>query len=57
MIRVNVQTSEGSLDANTAVFQELLDGIEIDSGGTATDDDDPLGPDDEETPESDDEGA
>ena len=45
MIRTTIQTTEDSLAANVDVFQELLDGIEIDGGRSAGD---------EETPESDD---
>ena len=47
MIRATIQTTEDSLADNVDVFQEVLDGIEVD-GGSADDDDGPLGPDDEQ---------
>ena len=61
MIRINIQTSEESLEENLDVFEELLAGIEIDGGDTsdddASEDDENLGPDDEdeETPTADEE--
>lgn len=53
MVRVTIQTTEESLAENVDVFQEVLDGIEIDGGGNDAPNETPET--DDDTPETDDE--